>query len=349
VDCRKIDGQVVRKEQLADVADQFVRVRLTRVDPLDLNTFEFDYDLTFMVFFLNADGKVYARYGGRDSKNADNRQSLAGLHYTMESVLAEHAQAKHSFPPRTHETVRHIRDAGPGEERSRGGRGCIHCHQVRERLDSELKRAGQWERDMVWRYPLPENVGMVLEVDRGNIMKEVLPKSAAASAGLCGGDKLQRIAKVPIHSFADAQFAMDHAPTSGKLEIQWQRDGNDYRATLDLVPGWRKTDISWRPSMRRLLPSARLYGEDLTAEEKKALGLSPTQLAFRQKDSVPTQAKNAGIEPGDIILGLDDQKLELDVTEFQHYVRRNYLVGDKPAVNLIRAGRRLRLVMQLTP
>jgi hypothetical protein len=33
------------------------------VDDVDLNTFEFDYDLTFMVFFLNANGKVYARYG----------------------------------------------------------------------------------------------------------------------------------------------------------------------------------------------------------------------------------------------------------------------------------------------
>ena len=42
-----------------------MRVRLTRIDGEDLNLFEFDYDLTFMVFFLSADQKVYARYGSR--------------------------------------------------------------------------------------------------------------------------------------------------------------------------------------------------------------------------------------------------------------------------------------------
>ena len=92
MDCRDFDGQVVRLERLKDLADKFVRVRLTRVDNLDLNLFEFDYDLTMMVFFLNAEEKVYARYGGRDARNADSRQSLAGLHATMQSVLAMHAR-----------------------------------------------------------------------------------------------------------------------------------------------------------------------------------------------------------------------------------------------------------------
>ena len=74
------------------MADKFIRVRLTRIDDLDLNVFEFDYDCTFMVFFLNAQEKVYARYGGRDADGPDSRQSLAGLHYTMESVLKMHAR-----------------------------------------------------------------------------------------------------------------------------------------------------------------------------------------------------------------------------------------------------------------
>ena len=59
-------GRLSVSSRIKDVADKFVRVRLTRIDNQDLNLFEFDYDLTFMVFFLNAEGKVYARYGGRD-------------------------------------------------------------------------------------------------------------------------------------------------------------------------------------------------------------------------------------------------------------------------------------------
>jgi hypothetical protein len=62
-----------------------VRVRLTRIDDQDLNLFEFDYDLTFMVFILDAEGRVYARYGGRSPEGPDQRQSLEGLRYTMGS------------------------------------------------------------------------------------------------------------------------------------------------------------------------------------------------------------------------------------------------------------------------
>src|SRR5438067_12657941 len=96
----EFDGQVVRLERIQEVADKFVRVRLTRIDDVDLNLFDFDYDLTFMVFFLNAEGKVYARYGGRDAEGPDKRQSLEGLRYTMESVLRMHGRAEKSFAPK---------------------------------------------------------------------------------------------------------------------------------------------------------------------------------------------------------------------------------------------------------
>jgi S1-C subfamily serine protease len=96
------------------------------------------------------------------------------------------------------------------------------------------------------------------------------------------------------------------------------------------------------------VPAARLYGVDLTTEEKKALGLSPDQLAFRQKDSVPTQARQAGVRPGDIILGVEDKQFDhADVIDFLNYVRRNYLVGDRVTVNILRDGKRLNLPMTL--
>src|SRR5205085_7087778 len=114
----------------------FVRVRLTRIDTSDLNLFEFDYDLTFMVFFLNAEEKVYARYGGRDATSPDARQSLAGLRYTMNSVLAMHEGQDRTFAPRTQASPRYVRDLPSAR---RGGR-CLHCHQVNEILNDNLKR-----------------------------------------------------------------------------------------------------------------------------------------------------------------------------------------------------------------
>jgi hypothetical protein len=342
VDCRVFDGQVVRLDGIKQHADQFVRVRLTRIDNADLNLFEFDYDLTMMVFFLDADGKVYARYGGRDSRDADNRQSLKGLAYTMQSVLAMHAQEEPAFAPRAAEGPRYVR-GGFGK----GGGRCMHCHQVKENLNADIKRSGKWTRDLVWRYPLPENVGITLDVDRGNVVRSVAPDTPAAASGVQPGDKLRRLGTVPIHSFGDAQFALDIAPKTGTLAIVWQRGDVLHEGQLGLSDGWRKTDISWRPSVQQFVPSLRLYGADLDAAERKALGLTPTQLAFRQKAGLATQARDAGIRVGDIILGVDGRVMDVEVNDLIHYVRRNYLVGDQVTVNLLRDGKRLNLPMTL--
>jgi predicted metalloprotease with PDZ domain len=325
------------------VADQFIRVRLTRIENVDLNLFDFDYDLTFVVFFLNAEGRVYARYGGRDAVDPDSRQSLAGLGYTMKSVLRMHRLEKKAFAPRAEQGPRFVRDlSGP-----RRRRGCLHCHQVKEAIHADLRRKEQWSRDLVWRYPLPENLGFTLDVDRGNVVKAVQGGRPASTAGLKAGDIVQRLNAVPIHSFADAQFALDRAPRTGTIEAVWQRGREVRRGKLKLPEGWRKTDISWRPSVWRLVPFAGIGGTDLTAQEKRDLGLPAKQLAFRQKAAVSSQARAAGIRPGDIILGLDDRPLEGDLAAFQRYVERHYLVGDKVRVNVLRDGKRLKLTMTL--
>jgi membrane-associated protease RseP (regulator of RpoE activity) len=311
-----------------------------------LNQFEFDYDLTFMVFFLNAEDRVYARYGGRDAKSTDSRQSLAGLHYTMESVLQMHGRAQKVYAPRPHPSSFILREV---TGMRRGGRGCVHCHQAKEGLISSLRNSGKWSPELVWRYPLPENLGFRLEVDRGNVIEEVTEKSPASGAGLKVGDVVRRLNGVPVHSFADAQFALDLAPRTGAIEVVWQRGDKTLNNRLPLPEGWRKTELAWRASLRHLTASARLYGTDLTPEEKKRLGLAPGQLAFRQKDTVTKQAKAAGVRPGDIILGIDNKLLQMDVDGFLRFVQDNYVIGDRVALNIIRDGRRMNLSMTFLP
>ena len=116
---------------------------------------------------------------------------------------------------------------------------------------------------------------------------------------------------------------------------------------LELAEGWRKTNLTWRPSLLDILPSLPLYGEDLNAAEKKALGLSPKRLACRQDKTVHRDARAAGVEGGDIILGFDHQPLDMTMADFLGYVRRNYLVGDRVTLNVLRAGKRLDLPLTL--
>lgn len=316
-------------------------MRLAQIQHSNLKLFDFDYDLTFAVFFLNADQQVYARFGGRDSSGPDARQSLAGLRYTMERVLTEHRAREPRFAPRAGGEPLYA-----AEFIAEGSFGhCVHCHQVKEAQHNRLKLAGQWRVELAHRFPLPDNLGLRLEVDRGNVVQTVAADSPAAAAGLAAGDELHQLADVPIHSFADAQWALDRAPADGRLPVIWYRDGQRRSGQLELPSGWRRTDISWRPSMQKLLASARLFGPDLTPEEKQALGLRPEQLAFRQQQRVPRQAQDAGIRPDDIILGFAGEPLEMDAYQFQTYVRQRYVQGETVTVNVLRQGQPLRLKM----
>ena len=315
-------------------------VRRTLIDDADLSLFKFDYDLTFMVFFLNAAENIYGRYGGRDALGPDSRQSLAGLRYAAAAALKAHHQRRSIQSERAEPMV--IRDFPAA-----GHRRCVHCHEAKEIMNDQLRKEGKWTRELIWRYPLPDNLGLILEVDRGNKVDRVAPNSPAARMGILAGDVVHSMDGMPIHSFADAQYALDRAPSKGSLKLSWQRGERVFTGELELPEGWRETDIRWRASMRTVIPSARVYGRDLTAEERTAHGRTATELAFWQGYPVSSIAKKAGIREGDIILGFDGQQLELEAYDFLGYVRRNYLVGDRVKVNLIRDKRPLSIPMVL--
>jgi hypothetical protein len=317
-------------------------VRLGNIDNLDLNLFRFDLDLTFTVFFLDAEDRVYARYGQRDGRGPDELQSLKGLAHTMKSVLEMHAGTNKAFAPRDEPKSRTIREiAGRG-------RRCFHCHNVNEALDRRAKAAGKWGREAAFRYPLPDNLGLSLEVDRGNVVRRVEAASPGGKLGLKKGDLLRAVGGVPVHSIADAQFALERAPRKGEIEVKWERGGQPHSGKVALPEGWRRGDISWRTSLRRLVPHFPLRGDDLTEAEKKALGLPPKQLAFRQRPIVHSQAKAAGIQAGDVIVGVDGKRLVgVDAYGLEDYVCRHYLVGDRVQINLLRGGKRLNLPFTL--
>lgn len=331
---------------LADAARDFVLVRLTRMRDVDLGLFDFDYDLTWMAFFLTPDGAVLGRYGGRDADAAEGRVSLKGLRYAMDAARQAHQRRQADKVTEKPAYVGLHADDYPGVRRF-APTACIHCHQVQELQREALQDRGEWRLDKLWIYPLPENVGLTLEVDRGNVVAAVAPKSAADSAGLRKGDLLQRIDTYSIASFADAQYALHRHASNKPLAVVWQRDGRELTAKLELTDGWRKTDISWRWSLRRLEPSPWVYGDDLTAEEKKALGLGARRLALRQGEFVTAPARQAGIKQNDVIIGVDGKELEMSGRQFSVYVKLNYKVGDKVTYNLLRDGKRVDVVVTL--
>jgi hypothetical protein len=319
-------------------------VRLGNIDRLDLSLFDFDFDLTFAVFLMNTDGRVYARYGQRNASGPDALQSLKGLEYTMQSALKMHRRdgLAQEFAPRIREQSVTIHDIGSRT------RGCYHCHNVREVLNRRLIESGKWEREQAFRYPPTENVGLSLEVDRGNVVARVQGGSPAHRAGLKKGDVLRRLNGVPVHSIADALYGLEQAPRSGTLEAAWTRGEEPMSGKLVLSLGWRKSDLSWRASMRNMLPSLPVRGTDLTAAEKATLGLNPDQLAIRQRAPVGTAEQAAGVHAGDILVGIDKELVGLNGASLREFVHREYLVGDRIQLVVLRDGKRLTLPVLLS-
>jgi hypothetical protein len=226
---------------------QFLCVRIMQMNQVDIAVFDFDFDLTWWAVFVNANEQVYSRYGGRDARDPEGRMSVAGLKNTMRQVLLMHQQQKDVAPP-AHTPKRPAELFGKG-----GGKGCIHCHHVWEGLHKlDRQKAGKsFNVDSLFVYPLPENIGLVLDIDQGNKINKVTDGSAAQKAGLRPGDFIAAVEQVKTYSQGDVMYALNKLPWEGKATLQFVRDGRSLLATVDLAGGWRKTNLSWRKSLEK--------------------------------------------------------------------------------------------------
>jgi serine protease Do len=325
------------------VADEFVRVRLVRITGVDLNLFDFDWDLTWMAFFLSPEEEIYGRYGGRDAAGPDTRNTLAGLRYAMRAALDAHRRKDAGQPTPRKQPPVYVEQMTS----ARNYRGCIHCHQVKEIRRDDLMTAGKWDRNEVYSYPLPENVGVRLDKDRGNVVHSVTPASSAARAGLQKGDVIRRLNGYNVHSFADAQYALHKAPLKGQIALAWSRGKEHMAESLSLTEGWRKTNITWRPSLLGLLPSLPLNGSNLDPRERRALAVGEKQLAIRLEKPVHSELRAVGLRENDVIVGLNNQQPEMTVESFLAHIRQNYLAGDRITLTIVRDGRRVQLPLRL--
>lgn len=298
-------------------------------------------DQTWYAFFLNAEETIYGRYGGRDASDPEGRLSLRGLRYALERAWAAHQQPPSPIalagPPLVAENY-------PAAQRHRG---CIHCHNVNEFRRAAEQAAGTWQPESRWVYPLPENIGIVFDIHQGDRVHAVVPHSPAQQAGLQPADRLLRLNGYSIASLADVSYALHKAPARGHIVVLWERHGQQHSAVVQLQHGWRKTNITWRPSLLDVLPSLPFVGDDLSAAEKQQLGLQPEQAALRHQDRVHESLRRVGVQGGDILVGIDGQVLVGTGDSLLAYVRRNYLVGDTITLYIWRNGQRLNLRYKL--
>src|SRR5437870_9395083 len=95
---------------------------------VNLNLFDFDYDLTWAAFFMNANEKIYGRYGGRDAGAADAHLTLPSLKHALRAALAAYHRDPNSRPPDSTQQLFAV-EQYPSASRLKT-EACIHCHMV---------------------------------------------------------------------------------------------------------------------------------------------------------------------------------------------------------------------------
>lgn len=349
--------------------EKFVCVRIVQGNGMDLSLFQFDYDMSFAVFFLNSDRTIYGRYGTRSKKpkEAHTDISLEGLAAAMTATLELHDDypanrqalaAKTGPKPEftVPEKIPALRDRF-GSELAEGDKkaisqSCIHCHQIRDAKRSYyFSRHEPLPSSLMYPWPMPEVIGMQLDRKKRATLVSVTPDSPAARAGLESGDEILRIDGQPIISIADVQWVLHQAGEKDTLNLEIRKpDASAPTVQVHLPTGWREeNDISWRVSSwaLRRIASGGLVFEEVPADERRQYGRKPGEMALRVTHvgqyNKHAAAKRAGFRKGDVMVSYDGKRAPWSETDFFAYVLSNKKAGDRVPVSIQRGDRRLDL------
>jgi hypothetical protein len=331
---------------------------------VDLSQFQFDYDLNWAAMFINADGTVYARYGTQSAKGADAYNSIESLEKTMRRVLALHKNypankatlAGKLGKPKPYKTALQM----PGMKHrskladSTARNNCVHCHNIHDAEHEQLHDAGRLTHDALWRYPLPDNLGLQLDPGDGRIVTAVKANSPADKVGLRPGDVLTHADGQALTSIADLQWVLHNLPnTQASVTLKATRGERAIEKKLAMRAGWKKTDISWRGSLWSIKPVLATWCAPMKEKQVKLLrlakGVKPLEVRWINTGRPEGRnAKRAGLRQGDIIIGMEGKPLRMRSEHFNMHVKLNYKVGDKLPLTLLRKGKRIHFDWPLT-
>jgi serine protease Do len=318
--------------------DKFVCVRLVQGNGLDLSLFQFDYDLTFAVFFLHPDGTILGRYGTRSSHDEAERDiSLVGFRKGMEKAL----ELFQDFPSQR---------SALAAKRGAVVQSCIHCHQIWDQPISKARESSRPITDEeLYPYPMPDVLGLKLDPQECATVASVKADSPAAKAGFREGDNLVLLNGQPLVSTADVQWVLHHAKATDTLTFVVRREGSERKLTIPLFERWRRGDLAWRSTTWELrrMGTGGLFVADLDDAKRQELKLDDDRLALLVKHvgqyGDHALAKKEGFLNNDIITSIDGRQERLTETQFLDYMLRQKKRGQPAEATVRRGEKELRL------
>jgi type II secretory pathway component PulC len=363
--CKGFDAEVASgSDTIAKLAaDKFIALRQVEMKGVDLSQFQFDHDLNWAAMFVNADGVVYGRYGTQSIDGPDAYNSIASLEKAMQRVLKLHEQYPKNKAeleakkgePKPYKTAldlpaleRKDKLAGPTAPNN-----CVHCHMIHDAEQEQARREGKLDVDYLYRYPLPDNIGVHIDRDDGRRIQKVTAESPAAAAGLKAGDEITHVNGQAIISIADIQWVLHNIPNKdATLKVAALREGKPVEANLALKTGWKKIDFLWRGSRWSLKPQPGFWAPDLTAKDIASLKLPEGTRGYKIQwintgEAQGRKAKESGLKEGDVITAVDGKPVTLTPEKFHMQVRMTKKVGDTLTFTILRGGNEQRIEMPL--
>lgn len=336
----------------------FVCVRMTRMNGVNLNKFEFDYDTTWAAFFADADLNLFSRYGGRDHGEPDARINRQSLLHTMSEVSTAH-QLAHGKPGTAYQPLadeqsdRLVQATREGVVRAddipllkQSHQGCIHCHEVAEYRLLQAANDDTFRREQLFGWPLPENLGITNDLQHGHRVQAVQPGSAADEGGLQAGDVIVAVNSTPVRSELDLRWVMHRSPAGKPLEFEVRRTASDRLVQRVVHPprDWKQTDLGWRKSLRSVPLELGIRGYSLTRSQRRKLALPAEEMAIKLV-SVRDRglAKALGVRQGDIIRELGGRSRNGSFERFLSDLLRQFQPGDTVRMVVLRGADRVEL------
>lgn len=336
-------------------------VRLVKCNSLDLELFQFDYDLTFCVFFLNPDRTIYARFGSRHGHQGDNDVAIEGLAATMSQVLQVHQgypqNADSLLGKQPLPSTRQVPEEYPSLDHfesklnydGKVAKSCIHCHQVRDAQRLEFRTAGKpLPRKLLYPYPSSDTLGFRFDPKTRSSVDRVRPNTIAEKSGLKAGDRIDSIAGQAIASEADFGWRLHHVDDDARsVSVTITRNETTHELEFRLPASWRTaTDLSWRPTsweLRRMATGGMTL-IPLSDAERNAQDIQPGAMALRA-DHVGmygnhARARKAGIRKGDIITSFDERQDLLTENALLAHALQRKRPGDSVTIEYLRNGER---------
>jgi hypothetical protein len=334
---------------LAPLLSQFITVRLTDAKAIDMRllpapTYQ-DLDISWWGYFLSPQGRIYGIFGGKDHVSDATRISPQALSVTMNRILAHHYDPRREnwnidgpAPDMSGEPRSVVQFPGYDSWFSHGGpemkkQSCIHCHQVSEIIRQPAIDAGTFDKvrdTQIW--PLPENVGIVLDRDDGLLVKSIEPNSPAASAGLKAGDSLAVAGDRRLFGQADFRGILHRGPQgAGTIPIMWIRYGKIMSENLNVSEGWRKTILDWRMSLSQgnISHGPAFFPLAMSKAERQRFNIPDDAMGVKPYIYKGSVATAAGLKSNQMITAVNGKSPNVAGRSFEWWFRSTFNPGDE--------------------